>query len=247
MVRLLLLDNVNLDKGNKYILKDINAVFETGKIYAILGTNGAGKSSLAYLIMGINGYKPSSGRILLDGEDITNLSITDRAKRGLTLLWQEPVRFQGLTVEQYLTLGGKIKLSNDQIEFILNLVGLSPSLYRRRMVDGLLSGGERKRVELASILLLNPRYAVLDEPDSGIDIMSLSMIENVIDYIVKHGGTVIVITHREEIAKLSQEAYLLCNGSILAHGSPDKIIEYYKNKCDECSHLNLPSLEEMRI
>lgn len=246
-MRLLILDNVSLKRDSNHILKNINATFEMGKTYAILGTNGAGKSSLAYLIMGINGYKPSSGRILLDGEDITNLSITDRAKKGLTLLWQEPVRFQGLTVEQYLTLGGRIKIPVDRIEFILNLVGLSPTLYKHRMVDGLLSGGERKRVELASILLLNPRYAILDEPDSGIDIMSLSMVEKVIDQIVKSSGTVIVITHREEIARISQESYLLCNGSIFAHGSPDKIIEYYKNKCDGCSHANLPNAEEVRI
>ncbi|HEY8542434.1 MAG TPA: ATP-binding cassette domain-containing protein, partial [Pseudothermotoga sp.] len=223
MVRLLILDNVSLIRDEKYILKNINAVFQMSKIYTILGTNGAGKSSLAYLIMGINDYKPSTGKILLDGEDITNLSITDKAKKGLTLLWQEPVRFQGLTIEQYLTLGGKLKISNDQIDFVLDFVGLSPELYKHRMVDGLLSGGERKRVELASVLLLNPRYAILDEPDSGIDIMSLSMIEKVIEYIVKNKGTVIVITHREEIAKISQEAYLLCNGSILAQGSPDKI------------------------
>lgn len=247
MVRLLILDNVSLNADGKYILKNVNAVFETGKVYAILGTNGAGKSSLAYLIMGINNYRPSSGKILLDKEDITDLSITERAKRGLTLLWQEPVRFQGISVEQYLTLGGKIKASKDQVESVLNLVGLSPELYRHRIVDGLLSGGERKRVELASILLLNPRYAILDEPDSGIDIMSLSMIERVVEYIVKNNGTVIVITHREEIARISQEAYLLCSGSILAHGSPDKIIEYYKNRCDGCSHANLPDIEEVRI
>nr|WP_144380717.1 ABC transporter ATP-binding protein [Thermotoga profunda] len=247
MVRLLILENISFIRNNRYILKNVNIVFQKGKVYTILGTNGAGKSSLAYLIMGINDYKPSTGKILLDGEDITNLSITDKAKKGLTLLWQEPVRFQGLTVEQYLTLGGKLKISNDQIDFALDLVGLSPELYKHRMVDGLLSGGERKRVELASVLLLNPRYAILDEPDSGIDIMSLSMIEKVIEYIVKNKGTVIVITHREEIAKISQEAYLLCNGSILAQGSPDKIIEYYKNKCDSCSHANIPTTEEVRI
>lgn len=246
-MRLLILDNVSLNRNEKYILKGINAAFEPGKVYSILGTNGAGKSSLAYLIMGINDYRPSSGKIVLDGEDITSLSVTERAKRGLTLLWQEPVRFQGLTVEQYLTLGGKIKVPADQIDSTLELVGLLPELYKSRMVDGLLSGGERKRVELASILLLKPKYAILDEPDSGIDIMSLSMIEEVVQYIVKNGGTVIVITHREEIAKISQEAYLLCSGSIFAHGLPSKIIEYYKNKCDGCSHANIPSLGEVKI
>ncbi|MEJ5229988.1 MAG: ABC transporter ATP-binding protein [Pseudothermotoga sp.] len=241
------LEKLSLRKNEKEILKDISAVFNSGKIYAILGTNGAGKSSLAYTLMGVNDYRPTSGKILLDDEDITDLSVTERAKRGITLLWQEPVRFQGLTVEQYLTLGGRIKATREELESILELVGLSGKLYLNRMVDGLLSGGERKRVELASVLLLRPRYAILDEPDSGIDIMSLSMIERVMEHIVKNNGSVILITHREEIARTSDEAYLLCNGSILVHGSPDKIIEYYKNRCDNCSHANEPTVEEVKI
>lgn len=247
MVWLFVLNNLSLKKNEKEILRDINVAFNTGKVYAILGTNGAGKSSLAYVLMGVNDYKPTSGKIFLDGEDITDLSVTERAKRGITLLWQEPVRFQGLSVEQYLTLGGKIRASREELESILELVGLSGKLYLHRMVDGLLSGGERKRVELASVLLLKPRYAILDEPDSGIDIMSLSMIEKVMEHIVEGNGSVILITHREEIARIAHEAYLLCNGSILASGSPDKIIEYYKNKCDNCSHANLPAVEEVKI
>jgi len=244
---MLVLEDVSLEKNGKYILKNINAKFDRVKIYAVLGSNGVGKSSLAYTIMGLEGYKPTSGKIKLNGEDITNSSISERATKGITLLWQEPVRFQGLTVKQYLTLGGKLKISTKDLEEVMTLTGLSPELYINRFVDNLLSGGERKRVELASILLLNPKYAILDEPDSGIDIMSLGMIEKIAHRITKNGGTIILITHREEIARIADEAYLLCNGTVFTKGDPVKVIHYYKSRCDECMHVNIPSIEEAQL
>ncbi|MCD6551142.1 ABC transporter ATP-binding protein, partial [Thermotoga sp.] len=201
--------------GENAILKGINARFDAQKVYSILGTNGAGKSTLAYLIMGLEGYKPTRGKILLNGEDITDLSVTERARKGLTLMWQEPVRFTGIKVKDYLTLGGKRRVSGEELSRVLEIVGLNPSLYLERSVDEKLSGGERKRVELASVLLMKPRYAILDEPDSGIDIMSLEMIERVLSEIVSSGGSVILVTHREEIALESDYAYLICHGTIL--------------------------------
>ena len=232
--------DIGFEVEGKKILRKITMKFEEGKKYSILGMNGAGKSTIAYVIMGLEGYKPTAGKIYLDGEDITDLPVSERAKRGITLLWQEPARFRGLTVKDYLTLGGKLSIKKDEIAQILELVGLSPLLYMNRTVDESLSGGERKRIELASVLLLEPRYAILDEPDSGIDIMSLDMIKNVIDWIFDHGGTPILITHREEVALETDESYLVCRGIILKRGKSKDLVEYYRTTCDKCDHINLP-------
>lgn len=195
---MLRLQNVSLVRDSKFILKNINLTFNEKEVHVIMGPNGAGKSSLAYVIMGLEGYKPTEGRIFLDDRDITEFKVDERAKLGIHLMWQEPVRFRGLTVRQYLTLGGKMKVSQSELEEVLHLVGLSPSLYLNRMVDDLLSGGERKRVELASILLLRPKFAIMDEPDSGIDVLSLGMIKAVAQRIIQQGGSLVMITHREK-------------------------------------------------
>lgn len=236
--------NVSLSKDSKQILKSLNLVFGERETHVILGPNGSGKSSLAYTIMGLEGYRPTEGRIFLDDRDITELGVAERAKLGIHLMWQEPARFRGLTVRQYLTLGGKLKVSQTELEEILQLVGLSPNLYINRMVDELLSGGERKRVELASILLLNPRYAILDEPDSGIDVLSLEMIKSIVERIVERGGSAIVITHREEVASTADVAHVLCDGRIIRSGLPAEVMKYYKNFCDVCNHANVPRIGE---
>ena len=234
------LREVDFEVEGKKILRKITMRFEEGKKYSILGMNGAGKSTIAYIIMGLEGYKPTSGRVYLDGQDITDLPVSERARRGITLLWQEPARFKGLTVKDYLTLGGKLSLKKEEMIQALELVGLSPLLYLNRAVDESLSGGERKRIELASVLLLKPRYAVLDEPDSGIDIMSLDMIKDVINWLSSYGGTPILITHREEVALETDESYLVCNGIILKKGRSQELVEYYRETCDRCDHINIP-------
>jgi Fe-S cluster assembly ATP-binding protein len=244
---MLKLENISYKAENKIILRDISMEFEEGKKYAILGVNGAGKSTLGYIIMGLEGYKPQTGRIILDGEDITNLPIYERAKRGITLVFQEPPRFEGISIGAYLTLGGKIKIEKAELENILETVGLSPKLYMSRKVNGSLSGGERKRVELASILVLKPRYAILDEPDSGIDIMSLEMVNNVLNYIASYGGTPIIITHREEMAENVDFAYHICNGVVLHKGKATEVIEEYKKECGICDHPNAPEKNEKAI
>lgn len=182
----------------------------------------------------------------MDGRDITKLGVTERAKLGVTLLWQEPVRFDGLTVEAYLTLGGKLALDKRELYEVLEFVGLDPRLYLGRFVDKTLSGGERKRVELASILLLRPRYVVLDEPDSGIDLMSLEMINNVINHVVGYGGTPIVITHREEMAYNCDYGFLVCAGKILRQGPTVDLVEAFRSTCDSCTHPNFPLGEELK-
>ncbi len=230
------LKNIKYSKNGNEIIKGINMKFDEGKVYCIVGNNGVGKSTIGYIIMGLSDYRPSEGKILLDGEDITDLDVTERAKRGITLLWQEPARFEGITVESYLKLNRNIK--KEEIEEALSLVNLDPSKYMRRYVDKKLSGGERKKVELASCVLLKPKYIILDEPDSGIDIMSLDMIVNVINYFKEKGTGVIVITHRKEIALNCGYSYLICAGKVFLEGDSKKIVYYYEKTCDSCGHVN---------
>ncbi|HAY98988.1 MAG TPA: ABC transporter ATP-binding protein, partial [Mesotoga sp.] len=230
---------VKLIRDERNILNSLTASFEKGRVYAILGNNGVGKSTLSYVLMGLESHNDYEGKILLDGEEIDTLSVSDRAKKGISLSWQEPARFKGLTVKEYLTLGGKLRLSREELDETLSIVGLNKE-YLDRLVDESLSGGERKRVELASIILVNPRVTILDEPDSGIDIMSMEMIEQVLERLRDKGSVVIIITHREEIARMADEAYLLCGGRIIASGEPEEIVSFYRKLCDTCQHINEP-------
>lgn len=240
------LEGISYKTQEKQILTDLSMKFLPGYRYSIIGTNGAGKSTIGYVIMGLDGYKPSSGMILLDGKDITNLSVTERSKLGITLMWQEPARFDGMTVENYLTLGGKLTLQKSELVEALEFVGLQPNIYLKRFVDKTLSGGERKRVELASIVLLKPKYVILDEPDSGIDLMSLEIINDIVNYIAQYGGTPIVITHREEMAYNTDYGYLICSGKILLHGKTDDVIKAFRNSCEVCTHPNIPAPGELK-
>lgn len=230
------LKNIKYSKSGNEIIKGIDMKFEEGNVYCIVGNNGVGKSTIGYIIMGLSDYKPTEGRIFLDGEDATNLDVTERAKKGISLLWQEPARFEGITVENYLRLNKDIK--KEEIEEALRLVNLDPSMYMRRYVDKKLSGGERKKVELASCILLRPKYVIMDEPDSGIDIMSLDMIVKVINHFKKIGSAVIVITHRKEIALNCGYSYLICSGKVFLEGDSKKIVSYYETTCDNCGHVN---------
>ncbi len=215
----------------KEILSGLSFSIEASEVHALLGTNGTGKSTLAYLIMGCEGYRPTSGEIVFDGNVINDLKIHERARLGITMAWQEPVRFEGISVKDYIT----IKNKDADPAYYLEMVGLHPELYLLRMVDKSLSGGERKRIELASILALNPKLAILDEPDSGIDMLSTQDIINVINAFKKNGSAVLLITHREEIALIADKASQICRGKIVCAGSPREVAEYYKaRKCLVC-------------
>lgn len=217
--------------ADKNILDDFSMTIGKSEVHALIGTNGTGKSTLAYLIMGCEGYTPTSGDIIFDGRVINDLRIHERAQLGITMAWQEPVRFEGIAVRDYLALNKK----DIDTAHYLEMVGLHPELYLHRMVDKTLSGGERKRVELASILALNPRLAILDEPDSGIDMLSTQDIVNVISAFKTSGSSVLLITHREEIVLIADRASQICNGKIVCTGDPDKVAEYYKSrKCLVC-------------
>ena len=216
---------------NKNILDGLSLTIKTSEVHALLGTNGTGKSTLAYLIIGCEGYKPTSGEIVFDGKVINDLKIHERAHLGITMAWQEPVRFEGISVKDYLALKNKSIVPAHYLE----MVGLQPEFYLHRMVDKSLSGGERKRIELASILALHPKLAILDEPDSGIDMLSTQDIVNVISAFKEHGSSVLLITHREEIVIIADKASQICNGKVICSGNPAKVAEYYKSrKCLVC-------------
>jgi Fe-S cluster assembly ATP-binding protein len=230
-ISLLEIKELTFYAGDKNILDTFSMTIEASEVHALLGTNGTGKSTLAYLVMGCEGYRPSSGNLIFEGNVINDLGIHERAELGITMAWQEPVRFEGISVRDYLTL----KQKDEDPSLFLEMVGLSPDLYLNRMVDKCLSGGERKRVELASLLALHPKLAILDEPDSGIDMLSTQDIVNVISAFKKNGSSVLLITHREEIVLIADRASQLCNGKIVCTGHPEKVAEYFKSrKCLIC-------------
>lgn len=229
---LLEIKGLTFEVGDKRIIDNLNLTMEAREVHALVGTNGTGKSTLACLIMGCKGYSPNAGEIIFDGRVINDLKIHERAGLGIAMAWQEPVRFEGITVRDYVTL------KNREINpaRYLGMVGLHPELYLERMVDKSLSGGERKRIELASVLALRPKLAILDEPDSGIDMLSTEDIINVINAFKEDGASVLLITHREEIAMIADRASQLCGGRIVCSGEPEMVAEYYKSrKCLVCN------------
>ena len=232
MKELLKTTNLSYETGGKKIIDALDMTIWQEEVHALLGTNGTGKSTLAYLIMGCKEYKPASGNIVFEGLVINGLQIHERARLGITMAWQEPIRFEGISVRDYIT----IKNKEADPSYYLEMAGLHPKLYLHRMVDKSLSGGERKRIELASILALNPKLAILDEPDSGIDMLSTQDIINVIHSFKEHGSSVLLITHREEIALIADRASQLCGGKIVCSGNPEKVTEYYKSRgCLVCN------------
>jgi Fe-S cluster assembly ATP-binding protein len=241
VISVLDLVNVGLAIGGKPILHDLNLHVLPGEIHAILGMNGTGKSTLASVIMGLSGFAPTSGNVVFQGEDITGLSISGRAKRGITLAWQEPARFEGLTVKEYLELGKRDSPGGGPPPAgCLVMVGLPPDRYLQRTVDATLSGGERKRVELASVLSMGPRLSILDEPDSGIDALSLHCILDAVRILAKNGASVLLITHQNEIAASADRASSLCEGTILRTGDPVDIGRFFRDHCRECPHGGAP-------
>ena len=230
--RLLEIKNLYFNINGKDILKDINLTVKKGEILPIIGVNGTGKSTLASIIMGLNGYKPTRGRIIFKGEDITGLSVTARAKLGITLAWQIPANFEGIAVREYLSINNKMSP-----EEALNFVGLNPKSYMDRILDDSLSGGERKRIELASVLSIKPSLVILDEPDSGIDIASMDIILNVIRELKKNGSSVILITHSKRMATIADKLVLMCNGKIVKKGDAKQIIKFFEHYCKSCEHI----------
>lgn len=230
-MNLLELHDICFAVSGREILSGLQLAVKAGEVHALLGTNGTGKSTLACLIMGCSGYRPASGEIIFAGTVLNDLKIHERARLGICMAWQEPARFEGLRVRDYLTLG----TAAEEPESALTLVGLEPPRYLDRMVDRSLSGGERKRIELASVLALRPKLAILDEPDSGIDMLSTDDILRVLKRLKDGGSAVLLITHRDEIAAAADEASQICGGRIICSGSPAAVAAVFKSrKCTFC-------------
>lgn len=236
---LLKLKKITLELGGKKILNNITVDFWKGYIHAIVGPNGAGKSTLAYTIMGLKGYRNIKGEIFYNNKKINALNVDERAKQGITLAWQEPARFEGLSVKDFIASSGD--KDDKRIKDILNQVGLTQN-YINRSVDKTLSGGERKKIELASILAIDPKFVLLDEPDSGIDIESLEKIFEIIRVLKNKGTTVVLVTHSLAVLKQADHAFLMCHGEIIDRGEIKNIIPYFKNKCIPCRHKNIPDI-----
>ncbi|MDF1531753.1 MAG: ABC transporter ATP-binding protein [Methanosarcinales archaeon] len=228
------IQGITLIRDGKEILHEVSLSVGDENIHCIVGPNGSGKSSLAYTIMGCSGYFPSGGTIEFNGQDVTHLSLSQRAKAGITLAWQEPARFEGLSVKDYLAICCKGEVDYKGFARVLALVNLSPKRYLEREVGETLSGGERKRVELASIVMTRPKLAILDEPDSGIDVVSIQDIVTLIQVLKEEGAAVLVITHRPEIVNIGDSASLICDGRIVLSGSPSRVSEHYLERCRPC-------------
>ncbi|MGM0509005.1 MAG: ATP-binding cassette domain-containing protein [Fusobacteriota bacterium] len=229
---MLTVKNVYVERDGKEILEDINMEFEKGKIYSILGSNGAGKSTLAKSLIGFT--EVEKGNIILNSKDITHESITKRAESGMTIALQEPARFEGISVRNYITLGGRY--TDNDIEEVFEMIGLDYNKYINRMVDESLSGGERKRIELAAVIMMKPKIVIFDEPDSGIDALSITNIVKILNYIKEQGSTAIVITHNEDIAAIVDYAYLICDKTIKKHGKSLSVSKYFKDRCYTCDY-----------
>lgn len=228
---LLQLRDITLALGGRARLNGLDLSVQRGEVHALVGANGAGKSTVALMIMGREGYRPQAGELLFEGKSLLELPMHERARRGITLAWQEPARFEGLTVADYLSLSR----SDTGAEDCLRQVGLEPNAYLTRALDKTLSGGERKRIELAAVLAMQPKLAILDEPAAGIDLLSLDEITAVIQALKQAGSAVLLITHREDMAGHADAASQLCGGRIVCEGLPDAVIANYKaRRCGRC-------------
>lgn len=216
--------SVTDEKGqNKDIINGVNLKIDESRFVAITGPNGSGKSTLAKLIVGI--IKPTSGKILFNGTDITDMSISDRAKAGISFAFQQPVRFKGIRVVDLLRMASGKQLSISEACTYLSEVGLCARDYINREVDGSLSGGELKRIEIATIIARNTVLSVFDEPEAGIDLWSFNSLIKVFEKMQKNNtNSILIISHQERILDIADEIILLSNGLIKAHGSKDEIM-----------------------
>lgn len=210
------------DDDNKEILRDVSLKIDD-KIVVITGPNGGGKSTLAKVIAGI--VKPTSGQILLDGEDITNYSVTERAKAGISLAFQQPVRFKGLTVRDLITIAAGHDLTIDEACAYLSEVGLCAKDYIDRELNASLSGGEIKRIEIATILARGSKFSVFDEPEAGIDLWSFRSLIHVFEKMQRENdGTILIISHQERILNIADKIIYIKDGMVEKYGPKDEVL-----------------------
>lgn len=234
---LLELNDICFTRDNKKILDHINLNIDIEKFVAITGPNGSGKSTLVKIIMGIE--KPDSGKIVFNGKDITNMSINERAKLGMSFAFQQPVKFKGITVFDLLKISAQKDINKAEACEVLSKVGLCAKEYVDREVNDSLSGGELKRIEIATVVLRGAKLTIFDEPEAGIDLWSFN---NLIDIFEKLSqeikGSTIIISHQERILKIADEIVLMRAGKIEKVGNSTEILEKeILNK--ECCKLNI--------
>ena len=215
--------DVNDGKGSLSIIKDVSFTVPDGKFVVITGPNGGGKSTLARLIMGLE--TPTAGKILYNGTDITDLSVTERARLGIGYAFQQPPRFKGLTVSKMLSLAAGKSLSEKESCAYLSRVGLCSAEYVKRELDSSLSGGEMKRIEIASLMARKPELAIFDEPEAGIDLWSFAMLVETFKSMQKEAsGTTVIISHQERIMSLADEMIVIADGKVKSFGEGKKML-----------------------
>ncbi len=210
------------------VLNGLNLEIPDGKLVVITGPNGGGKTTLAKIIAGI--YTQDSGKILLDNSDITEKDITERAKMGISFAFQQPVRFKGITVRKLIELASGNNMNEGQLCDILSKVGLCAREYINREVDSTLSGGEIKRIEIATVLARKTKITIFDEPEAGIDLWSFSSLIKVFKEMRKDlEGTLIIISHQERILEIADEIAVVADGKIKAQGAADEMMKMLIN------------------
>ena len=226
---------VNDETADKEILKNLDLKIED-RFVAITGPNGGGKSTLAKLIAGI--VTPTSGQILLDGEDITGLSITERARKGISFAFQQPVRFKGLTVKDLITLASGKDISISQACSYLSEVGLCAKDYIGREVNDSLSGGELKRIEIALIIARGTKLSIFDEPEAGIDLWSFNNLIQVFENMYqKINGSILIISHQERILNIADRIIVIADGEVSTAGSREEVLPKLLGSSEACSTL----------
>ena len=206
------------------VLRNLNLTVPDGKLVVITGPNGGGKTTLAKIIAGI--YRQESGRIYFNQEDITDADITERAKMGISFAFQQPVRFKGITVRKLIELAAGSKMTLADVCNIMSKVGLCAEEYIDREVNATLSGGEMKRIEIATVLARRTSLTLFDEPEAGIDLWSFtSLIKTFEDMRKELNGSIIIISHQERILNIADEIILVADGNIKAQGTPKKMMK----------------------
>lgn len=223
------LKNICYSQDGKVILDNINLTFSNG-ITVITGPNGAGKSTLVKIIMGI--ITPTSGSVLFNGQDITNMSITERARMGFSFAFQQPVKFKGLKVKDLLKIANK---ENTSLVSFLSSVGLCAKDYLYRELNSELSGGELKRIEIASVLARKTKVNMFDEPEAGIDLWSFAGLEKTFKQFQSENNSImILISHQEKMIELAEKLVLLVSGKVEKVGTKDEILPMLKNQVKSC-------------
>ena len=237
---MLKLENLSFEiPGEKEIIKKLNLTIDDGKFVVITGPNGGGKSTTAKLIMGIE--KATGGKIYFDGEDITELNITERANKGISFAFQQPVRFKGIKVIDLIRLAAKRDITVAEACKYLSEVGLCAKDYINREINASLSGGELKRIEIATVIARASKLSIFDEPEAGIDLWSFTSLIQAFERIRRNtNGTILVISHQERILNIADEIIVIADGAIAKHGPKDEILPQIlgtSSAVDACSAI----------